>query len=41
MFEASDQHKWNTLERSFRGWGRAGVKGRKASSLAILKTAAA
>jgi HK97 family phage major capsid protein len=25
-FEASDHHKWNTLQRSFRGWGRAGVK---------------
>lgn len=39
-FEASDQFRWNTLERSFRGWGRAGVKTRKASALAVLTTAA-
>lgn len=41
VFEASDQHKWDSLQRSFRGWGRAGTKGRRAGSLAILKTAAA
>lgn len=40
-FEASDQHKWDTLQRSFRAWGRAGTKGRRAGSLAILTTAAA
>jgi len=40
-FEASDQHKWNTLQRSFRGWGRFGVKGRRALGTAILTTAAA
>lgn len=39
-FEASDQHKWNTLQRSFRGWGRFGVKGRRALGSAILTTAA-
>lgn len=40
-FEASDQHKWNTLQRSFRGWGRFGAKGRRALGTAILTTAAA
>ncbi len=39
-FEASDEHKWNTLERSFRGWGRAGVKIRRAQAFAVLTTAA-
>jgi HK97 family phage major capsid protein len=35
-FEASDHFRWNTLERSFRGWGRAGTKIRRALSFAIL-----
>jgi HK97 family phage major capsid protein len=35
-FEASDHHKWNTLQRSFRGYGRAGVKIRKASAFGVL-----
>jgi HK97 family phage major capsid protein len=39
-FESSDHHKWNTLQRSFRGYGRAGTKGRKASALATLTLAA-
>jgi HK97 family phage major capsid protein len=38
-FEASDHHRWNTFERSFRGTGRAGVKGRRATGSAILTTA--
>lgn len=40
MFEASDQHKWDALQRSFRGWGRAGTKIRRALGLAVLTTAA-
>ncbi len=39
-FEASDHHKWNTFERSFRGIGRAGVKIRRSAGLAVLTTAA-
>lgn len=39
-FEASDHHKWNTLQRSFRGYTRAGTKGRRADAFAILTTAA-
>jgi len=35
-FEASDHHRWNTLERSFRGWGRAGTKIRRALAFAVL-----
>jgi HK97 family phage major capsid protein len=35
-FAASDQHKWDTLQRSFRGVGRAGTKMRKASALAVM-----
>ncbi|MCX6896323.1 MAG: phage major capsid protein [Verrucomicrobia bacterium] len=35
-FEASDHHKWNALQRSFRGYGRAGVKGRKATAFSVL-----
>lgn len=35
-FEASDHHRWNTLERSFRGWGRAGTKIRRALAFAML-----
>jgi HK97 family phage major capsid protein len=41
VFEASDHHKWNALQRSFRGWGRAGTKGKRANAFAILTTAAA
>jgi HK97 family phage major capsid protein len=40
IFEASDHHKWNTLQRSFRAWGRAGGKGKRATAFAILTTAA-
>lgn len=36
QFEASDHHRWNTLERSFRGWGRAGTKIRRATAFAVL-----
>jgi HK97 family phage major capsid protein len=42
-FEASDHHKWNTLQRSFRGWGRAGVKTRATGAMkpfAVLTLAA-
>jgi HK97 family phage major capsid protein len=39
-FEASDHFRWNTLERSFRAYGRAGTKGRRATGSAILTTAA-
>jgi HK97 family phage major capsid protein len=39
-FEASDHHKWNTLQRSFRGWGRAGTGIRAATAFGILTTAA-
>jgi len=35
-FEGSDHHRWNTLERSFRGWGRAGTKIRRSQSFAVL-----
>lgn len=38
--EASDHHKWNTLQRSFRGWGRAGVKTRSATGGSYLKLSA-
>lgn len=40
-FEASDQHKWDTLQRSFRAYGRAGFKMRRALGMAVLTTAAA
>lgn len=40
-FEASDHHKWNALQRSFRGYGRAGVKGRKATAFSVLTLPAA
>lgn len=40
-FEASDHHKWNTLQRSFRAYGRAGIKTRSATGGAYLKLAAA
>jgi HK97 family phage major capsid protein len=36
VFEASDHHRWNTLERSFRGWGRAGTKIRRALAFSVL-----
>jgi HK97 family phage major capsid protein len=39
-FEASDHYKWNALQRSFRGYGRAGVVGRKAGAFGILTNAA-
>lgn len=39
-FEASDQHRWNTYERSFRGVGRSGNKIRKAGGFAVLTNAA-
>jgi HK97 family phage major capsid protein len=35
-FEASDHFRWNSLERSFRGWGRAGTKIRRALAFAVL-----
>lgn len=35
-FEASDHHRWNTFERSFRGTGRAGTKIRRALAFAML-----
>ena len=38
VFEASDHYKWNALQRSFRGWGRFGVKGRSTTGFAILTT---
>jgi HK97 family phage major capsid protein len=40
VFEASDHHKWNTLQRSFRGYGRAGVKVRAATGGSYLALAA-
>lgn len=40
-FEASDHHKWNTLQRSFRGYGRAAVKLRSATGMAVLTLPAA
>jgi len=40
-FEASDHYLWNTYQRSFRGVGRAGVKGRRATAFTILSTPAA
>jgi len=39
-FESSDHHKWSELQRSYRGHGRAAVKGRRAQGLAVLTTAA-
>ena len=35
-FDSSDHARWNTLERSFRGWGRAGTKIRRALAFAML-----
>jgi len=34
--ESSDHYKWNTLQRSFRGHGRADAVGVKASALAVM-----
>lgn len=39
-FDSSDHHKWNTLQRSFRAYGRAGVKIRAATGGAYLKLTA-
>jgi len=39
--EASDHHKWNTLQRSFRGYGRGGVKIRRSQAFAVLTLPAA
>ena len=39
-FEASDQARWSTLERSFRGWGRAGTRIRRSTAFAVLTLAA-
>lgn len=36
QFEASDQFRWNTYERSFRGIARAGTKIRRALAFAVL-----
>ena len=41
VFEASDHHKWNTLQRSFRAYGRAGTKGRRANAFSVLTLPAA
>jgi len=41
VFEASDQFRWSSLQRTFRGWGRAGTKIRRANAFAVLTTAAA
>jgi HK97 family phage major capsid protein len=35
-FEASDHFEWSSLRRSFRGWGRAGTKIRRAEAFAML-----
>ena len=40
QLQASDDHKWNTLQRSYRGVGRATASMRKGSGFASLKTAA-
>jgi HK97 family phage major capsid protein len=37
---ASDEYAFSTLERAFRGWGRAGFLARSASAFSVLKTAA-
>ncbi len=39
-FEASDHHKWNAYQRSFRGILRAGTKIRRATALGVLTLAA-
>ena len=38
-FEASDDFKFDTFERAFRGTGRAGVKGRRTDGAVVLKLA--
>jgi HK97 family phage major capsid protein len=40
VFEASDHYRWNTLERSFRAYGRAATGCRQANAFAVLQTAA-
>ena len=40
-FAASDHHRWDEFQRSFRGVGRAGVKGRDAGAINILTLGAA
>lgn len=37
-FESTDAFKFNTMQRSFRAWGRFGVKGRLSTGLSILST---
>ncbi len=39
VFEASDHYRWNTLERSFRAYGRAATGTRRADAFSILTTA--
>jgi HK97 family phage major capsid protein len=39
VFESSDHYRWNTLERSFRAYGRAATGCRQANAFAILQTA--
>lgn len=41
VLEQSDHHRWTTLERSFRGHGRADAVGLKASALAVMTLPAA
>jgi HK97 family phage major capsid protein len=40
VFESSDHYRWNTLERSFRAYGRAATATRLANGAATLSTAA-
>lgn len=37
-FETSDHYRWNTLERSFRAYGRAATATRRIDAFAILQT---
>jgi HK97 family phage major capsid protein len=39
-FEFSDHYRWNTLERSFRAYGRAATATRRIDGFAILQTSA-
>ena len=39
-FESSDDHKWNALQRSYRGYGRVCNKIRRAEAFAVLTLAA-
>src|SRR6202012_1567757 len=39
IFEASDHYRWNTLERSFRAYGRAATGTRRPDAFSILTTA--